>query len=116
MYQDDLLNEIERDFGNYLKDFQKYDIPVGTNDHLKRPSDNDKPITKENQTKYRSGVGILLYLVKNSRPDLANSARKLSKMNDKATPAHWKRLLSAIKFALDTKNKVLQLKMKDREK
>ena len=75
MYQDYLLNKIERDFGNYLKDFQKYDIPAATNDHLKRRIDNDNLITKENQTKYRSGVGMLLYLVKISRPDLANSVR-----------------------------------------
>ena len=64
MYQDNLLNKIERDFENFLKDFQKYDIPAATNNHLKRPSDNDNLITKENQTKYRSGVGMLLHRLK----------------------------------------------------
>ena len=28
---------------------------------------------------YRSGVGMLLYLVKHSRPDIANGVRELSK-------------------------------------
>ena len=52
MYQDDLLNKIERDFRDYLKDFQNYDISAATNDHLKRPNDNNNLITKKNQTKY----------------------------------------------------------------
>jgi hypothetical protein len=32
-------------------------------------------LTSEQQTKYRSGVGMLLYLVKHSRPDISNAVR-----------------------------------------
>ena len=59
---------------------------------------------------------MLLYLVKHSRPDIANSVRELSKVADGATKDHWQKLLRNIKFVLDTE--FLALKMKpewDRE-
>lgn len=34
---------------------------------------------------YRRGIGVLLFLVKFSRPDISNSVRKLSIANDGAT-------------------------------
>jgi hypothetical protein len=52
---------------------------------------------------------MLLYLVKHSRPDIANAVRELSKVADGATKDHWNKLLRTIKFKLDTK--YLALKM-----
>ena len=46
---------------------------------------------------------MLLYLVKHSRPDIANATRELSKVMDGATQAAMKELLRTIKFVLDTK-------------
>jgi hypothetical protein len=41
------------------------------------------------QSKYRSGVGMLLYLIKYSRPDLADVVRELSKcMDDESLAAY----------------------------
>ncbi len=37
-------------------------------------------ILKEDQKLYRSGMGMLLYLVKHSRPDIVNPVRELSKV------------------------------------
>ena len=62
------------------------------------------------QTLYRCGVGILLYLVKHTRPDLANAIRELSKAMDIGNYVHWKELLKVILFALKTKEKGLVLK------
>lgn len=59
---------------------------------------------------YRSGVGILLYLVKNTRPDLANATRELSKVMDRATEGHWKELLRVITYTMSTQQKGLLLK------
>ena len=42
-------------------------------------------MTKKEQTKYISRGAILLYLVKYTRPDIANSVREHSKVMDKAT-------------------------------
>jgi len=45
---------------------------------------------EEEQKLYRSGVGMLLYLVKHSRQDLSNGTRELSQNMDKATEGHMK--------------------------
>ena len=50
------------------------------------PSDDEEKISNSDQSLYRSGVGMLLYLVKHSRPDIANATRELSKVLDGATP------------------------------
>jgi hypothetical protein len=57
----------------------------------------------KDQTKYRSGVCMLLYLVKHSRPDISNAVRKLTKVLDGATNTHWKSLIRTIKLVLDTR-------------
>ena len=72
-----------------------------------RPTDEHEKISVEDQKTYRSGMGMLLYLVKHSRPDIANVTRELSKANDGANPAAYKELLSVIKYSL--KQKVLDL-------
>ena len=67
---------------------------------------------QEGQEKYRSGVGILLWLMKHSRPDIANAVREASKVMDGATKAHWKYLLRIIKFVIDSKEKKLRYTLK----
>ena len=111
MHQTELLNKIERIFGEDIKNMASRDMPFGTNSRVVRPGEGEELITKEEQTKYRSGIGMLLYLVKFSRPDISNAVRELSKVNDGATADHVKTLLRVIKFAIDTKNKVLVYKI-----
>jgi hypothetical protein len=48
------------------------------------------------------GVGMLLYLIKYLRPDLANMVRELSKCMDGASLAAYKEMQRVIKFVLDT--------------
>jgi hypothetical protein len=67
-----------------------------------RPEKGDNVLSLKDQTKYRSGVGMLLYLVKHSRPDISNAVRELTKVLDGATNDHWKSLICTIKFVLDT--------------
>ena len=77
---------------------------------------NDKEktnLTVLEQGKFRSGVGILLYIIKHSRPDIANATRELSKVMDNATRGHYKSLLRTIKFVEDTRTKVLIMKPTD---
>ena len=75
---------------------------------MERCIDEDEKIDSEKQTLYRSGIGILLFLVKFSRPDISNSVRELSKANDGASDRHFSGLLRTIKYVLDTKNKALR--------
>ena len=57
---------------------------------------------------YRSGTGILLYLIKHSRPDIGNPVRELTKVMDRASNAHVNELLRVITFVLDTDHMGLQ--------
>ena len=52
---------------------------------------------------------MLLYLIKHSRPDIANSVRELTKVLDGATQYAFKEMKRIMKFVLDTKNKGLKL-------
>ena len=54
---------------------------------------------------------MLLFLVKYSRPDLANIARELSRVNDGTTKGHMSMLLRVMKFTLDTRNRVLHYEL-----
>jgi len=47
---------------------------------------------------------MLLYLMKHSRPDIANAVRELTKILDKPTPAALKELKRVMKFIMDTEN------------
>jgi hypothetical protein len=53
------------------------------------------------QSKYYSGEGMLLYLIKYSRPDLANLVRGLIKCMDSANFAAYKEILRVVKFVFD---------------
>ena len=56
------------------------------------------------QKLYRSGVGMLLYLIKFSRPEISNAVREIAKVMDGPTPAHMKSLFCLIKYVIDTKH------------
>jgi hypothetical protein len=53
---------------------------------------------------------MLLYLVKHSRPDIANSVRELSKVADDLTSAHWKAMTRLMKYVVNTESLGLKLK------
>ena len=63
------------------------------------PTEEMEKILIEDQQKYQSGIGMLLYLVKHLHPDLANVTREVSMANDGAKPAAYKEL-----HVLDMKN------------
>ena len=44
MYQDDLINKIEKNFGELIKNMQEYAMPVRNVDHIKRPDENEPKI------------------------------------------------------------------------
>jgi hypothetical protein len=76
-----------------------------------RPSDETEKIDGNLQSKYCSGIGISLYLIQYSRPDLANVVRELSKCMDGANLAAYKEMLRIIEFVLDTKDYCLKLNL-----
>ena len=76
---------------------------------IMRSMEEWEKISVEDQQIYQSDVGMLLYLVKHSRPNIANATRELSKANDGANPAAYKELLCMIKYVIKTENLGLRL-------
>jgi hypothetical protein len=102
--QPPLIRSLEKKFEHLVSGLQSYRTPGMPGQGIVRPMQEEDKISQADQTLYRSGVGMLLYLVKHSRPDIANVVRELSKCMDGATPATNKKLKRVIKFVLDTQN------------
>mmetsp|Transcript_12501 Transcript_12501/g.19266 ORF Transcript_12501/g.19266 Transcript_12501/m.19266 type:complete len:196 (-) Transcript_12501:300-887(-) len=63
----------------------------------------EKDALKEGRMeRYRSGVGMLLNLVKHSRPDIANPVRELSKCMTVAFEVQYKEMLRAMQWVQQT--------------
>jgi len=102
-------------FGDIVKTQQTTETPSTPGFHVVRNIPNAVYITDKEQKLYRSGVGMLLYLVKHLRPDLSNGTRESSKVMDKAMEGHMKELCRVIKYALDTRTIGLRLKPEDND-
>lgn len=113
IHQPKLLRDLKKKFGPMIKPSNKIiHTPAAPHTTIMRPQKGDPLITPEQQTDYRSGVGMLLYLVKHSRPDLSNAVRELSKVADGATEAHWKSLMRTIQYVFQTPNFGLRIQPK----
>jgi len=96
--QPQLIHHLREIFGEEVKDMQAYSTPGTPRLKIVRPTNGIEGINETMQSRYRSGVGMLLYLIKHSCPDIANIVRELSKGMDSATIASntlstsvWKR-------------------------
>ena len=76
---------------------------------LVRPNEKNRVVFKEDHEQYRTSVGMLLYLVKNMRPDIANAVRQLTRLNDGPTGNATKEMKPVIKYVIDTGNKGLKM-------
>ena len=104
------VKNIIKTFGDLVKNLPTYRTPGTPGTGLRKAQDGVITVTKEEHSQYRSGVGMLLYLVKHSRPDIANAVREMSKVLDKPTVAAYKEMKRVIKFVLDTAAYGLKLK------
>ena len=111
--QPHLFNNLEWKFGSIIKTQWTTETPSTPGFHVVRNIPNAIYVTDKEQILYGSGVGMLLYLVKHSRPDLSNVTQELSRVMGKATEGHMKELCRVIKYALDTQNIGLKLKPED---
>jgi len=106
------LKHLRENFANLIEESRSFNTPAGPKTVIMRPQEGDPLISDEDQSRYHSGVGMLLYLVKHSRPDIANAVRELSKVGDGATEGHWKALKRTIKYVIDTAHHGLKIKPK----
>jgi hypothetical protein len=85
IHQAHLIKKIKKKFGPLVKGLQRYTTPSTPGGLILR-----NPLSRidaHKQKIYRSEVGMLLYLVKHLRPDIANAVRELSKALDGTSPA-----------------------------
>jgi Reverse transcriptase (RNA-dependent DNA polymerase)/gag-polypeptide of LTR copia-type/Zinc knuckle len=104
MIQPHLLTRLNQKFGEEIKDMRKYMTPGTPRFKIQRSINDMEVLDSEHQRNYRSGVGMLLYLTKYSRPDISNIVRELSKCMDSASWGSYQELLRVIKFVDDTKS------------
>jgi hypothetical protein len=105
-----LVKNLEEQFGPLVAGMRIYKRPAAPKANTQCPERGEILTSSKYQTKFRSGVGMLLYLVKHTRPDIANTVQELSKVADGETKDHWNRILRAINFTLYTKHLALKLK------
>jgi hypothetical protein len=103
MIQLHLLTRLIENFGEEIEGKRKFLTPGMPRFKIQRSTINMDVLDPQSQRKYRSGVGMLLYLTKYFQPDISNIFRELSKCMDSATLGAYNELLRVIKFVIDTK-------------
>ena len=88
-----------------LKEKKKMSTPNTPLLKLIKVKEGEVVLSLEEQKLYRSGMAILLYLVKHTRSDLANTTSEPLKATDVANYLHWKELLCVVTFALHTQER-----------
>jgi hypothetical protein len=106
LHQGHIIRSIASEFEQEVQNLQVYKTP-GTPGVGMIRDPNGVSVTEAEQSRYRMGVGKLLYLVKHTRPDIANAVRELSKMLDCTNEAALKELRRVIKYVLDTRGQGL---------
>jgi hypothetical protein len=104
--QDKLVATIPQKF--QLPD-RSFNTPAAPGNILYKPKEGDVLVSPEEQNLYRSGTGKLLYLVKMSRPDIANCVRELSKHMGKTTSDHLKALDRVLGYVMKTQDYGIKL-------
>ena len=89
LYQTDLIEKLEKEFKEELNGIKWVDSPANPAERIVMAKDNKRIKDKSKHTKYRSGVGMLLFSVKYSWTDISNAVRALSKVNFGPNPAHY---------------------------
>ena len=102
--QPHLIGKLKNKFGDKVKKLQIYRTPGTSGLNIVHNSDPQDLPDKQDHKEYRSGVGILLWLVKYSRPNIANSMRELTKVLDSPNKVSYKKMLCVMKFVLHTKH------------
>jgi len=110
--QPHMVKKIEKTFGKEVTNVQNYTTPGTPGFKLLKASEESEMIEDDLQSRFRTGVGQLMFLIKHLRPDLMSAVRELSKALGKATEAAYKELLRCVKFVLGTKLKGLKMSPK----
>ena len=78
LQQSKLIKHLEQSFLKEVESVRSHNTPAGYKTVVMILMEGDTLINAEEQKRYRFGVGMLLYLIKHSRSDLANAIRELT--------------------------------------
>ena len=79
MHQGNLIKDINKIYGKQVKVLTTYNMNGTPSVGLVHPTGNNEVLYKEDNEQYRTGFGMLLYLVKHTRPDIEDSVRELTR-------------------------------------
>jgi hypothetical protein len=103
-------------FHDKINKLQIYKTPAAPGEIIMKPQDESEKVDAAIHSLFRSGVSMLLYLVKFSRPEISNAVRELAKVNNGPTKAHMKSLYWLIKYVVDTRHHGLVMEPTDTKK
>ena len=106
--QPTIIKSLEKQFGEKVAK-KKMTITPGTPGFNGKKVDDISKMDEKTQSMYRSGVGTLLYLTKQSRPDITNPVRELSKSMDGASMTHVTEMYRVKNFVLEMKTLGLRM-------
>ena len=112
LLQPHIIKKLERMYGKRVEKLQKYLTPGTPNKGVLKLKEGMEVVDEITHSEYRTGVGMLLYLLKASRPDLSNAVRELSKVLDSPSKLAVKEMYRVIKFVLDTRYYGLKIEPK----
>jgi hypothetical protein len=95
-----------------ISGMQRYKTPAAPGEIVvKAISENEQVNATDNQF-FRSGVSILLYLVKVLEPEIVDAVEEIAKAMDGPTKGHMKSLLRLIRYVVDIKDHELIIERK----
>jgi len=112
MGQPHMVKKLLKTFGDEVRKLQKYRTPGTPGQALSMAEEKDR-LPAEQHAQFCTGTGMLLFLIKYSRPDLCNCVRELSKVLSSPNHAAYKEILRIIKYVLDTPLRGLKLSTLD---
>ena len=74
--------------------------------------DQGEPLSEAQQSDYRKGTGILLHMMRWSRPEVLNSVRELSRHLKDGTKKHYKAMIRIMKYCVSKPRRGVYLKPK----
>ena len=108
IHQPHLIAKLEKKFKDVITGAYEYNTPGTPHKHMQKTEETK--VSEKEHSRYRSGVGMLLYLAKHTRPDISNAVRELSKVLDAPGVTAWKELKRVIKYVINTKEMALRIK------
>ena len=100
--QPHMIKKLRKTFGDEVHGMPRYKTPGTPGFGVTRPKTAEEQVSKEQHSRYRSGVGMLLFMIKHSRPDICNAVRELTKCLVGASHEAYHEMLRVIKYVLDT--------------